>query len=482
MVIRTQIYPDRILRHALVLGSVLSCPVLATTALGQEYVAPSQVHASPVKRMRRLPPVTTPTLPKDAVETQRDSAPFAVAETESSTLRHQSRTRWNDQSAKPVLMPSNARSTPWLQSITSDSCSSRARALIEEASREYSVRAWASAEASSWEALEHLARGIDIADQRTSSTLTGDQSTVQELAQARTALREARDFVVFSVSMDRRRIETVVASHQTPVFSNGVPAGINAVLAADRYLDFARRKLTGMARASVDAARALDLIAAVRLGRDEANQLPMETSLCLRRAAFRGQPSNGSLASRLGIQLSEMGLDVEAERTLKHALSIEPSQQASAALATVMSRSGEREEATQLIAEMRQAMPKDLPTKRVPQVLELTPEQFAAISPAHNLTFRQPAISPESAARVGTANSGSSAAGRGRLEASPVGFPSRTKSHANATPPPQRPSDEYSEEAYRADRDPSYYKATRPPSTMQRILGKLPRLPKFKVW
>ena len=482
MVTQNRNHSNKMRRFAL-LAAILSCPACAVDVDGQELVAPAGSKVPAPKRIRRLPPVPSQQPPDFLNEPVPAVSPtLGMPKAPSTPSVDEQFAQWEAAVMGEVLetaTPTRSVSPrPWLRSITTDSCSSRALARLDEASREYSVGAWASAEASGWEALEQIARGIDIADRQTAASSAIRPTAALDLGQARVALREARDFIALSGSMDQSRIETIVASHQTPVFREGVPNGISDTVAADRYLDFARQKLTGLARASVHAARAMDLIAAVRLGRDQANQLPMETALCLRRAAFSGQPANGSLASRLGMQLADMGLDTEAKRTLSHASTIEPSREVSIALANVMARSGHREEATQLIAGIRQNMSPVPSAKRVPQVLELTPEQFAAISPAHNLGHGRPAVSPGYASAATNDGVAAPASSRKRISAEPVGF---TQS-SNRSEPAANASGEYADEAYREDRDPSYYKATRPPSTMQRIFGRLPKFPKFRAW
>ncbi|MEO1525374.1 MAG: hypothetical protein AAFX06_08050 [Planctomycetota bacterium] len=470
--------PPVALRRLALAGAVAISSSFAAEAIAQQ-TSPAAEVPTP-RRIRRLPPVKVQ--PEQAPESQKrnslpvvaDSVPAVVASTPlppSTGLRNLADPRIG---AVHHPVSSNPTPTPWLRSITTDSCSRRALERLEEASREYAVGAWASAEASGWEALEQIARGIDIADRQTAPAGSIRPSAARDLSEARAAIREAGDFTAFSTGVDSDRIETIVASHQTPVLRSRVLRDISDTEAADRYLDYATQKLSPLARVSVHAARAMDLIAAVRLGRDQAEQMPLETSLCLRRAAFSGQPGNGSLASRLGMQLAEMGLDGEAQRTLKHAQTLEPSQEVSTALASVLLRSGHRMEANQLIAEVRNATSQQPQTRRTPEIIELTPEQFASISPAHNRSTGVPAALPVPSSQPGARRP------RQPIDARAVGFRSggQPTSQAQAT----RGSDEYSEQAFREDRDPAYYKSTRPTSTIGRILGKLPKFPKFRAW
>jgi hypothetical protein len=147
----------------------------------------------------------------------------------------------------------------------------------------------------------------------------------------------------------------------------------------------------------------MDLLAAVYLSRAEVNTLPSATALCLRRAALQGQPANASLASRLGIHLADVGLFEEARWVLEHSLSIQADQQTSEALVKVLRRTGHGDAAADLIARMgggagaasiapggtrsgpRMIAPKDAAVSdpnrpRVPDITQLSPADFAALS------------------------------------------------------------------------------------------------------
>jgi len=273
--------------------------------------------------------------------------------------------------------------TQWLQSITTESCSNRAAEFLDDAYREYSVAAWASAEASAWKALELIATGIDVAV-RPSEVSDATPTASKNLRTARTAIREGRDFLASGAAVDAEQLSGIASSHQTPVFVDAIPSGLTPTAAVDRYLDYARLKLAPLAAERGQAAQAMDLIAAIQLGRNETKWLPEETSLCLRRAALQGKPSNASLASRLGMQLADMGLDDEAEWTLRHAMSLDPSSDVVRGLAQLMHRRGDREGAMRLIANLPPTTPQDPGPSRVPDVIQLSPAQFASISPPLN--------------------------------------------------------------------------------------------------
>ncbi len=112
--------------------------------------------------------------------------------------------------------------------------------------------------------------------------------------------------------VDSYSMRRMIMSHQTAVLDSQPIDTLTATDAIDRYLDEARVRLAGIAAKSVEAAQAMDLLAAIYLGRADARTLPSSTALCLRRAALQGQPANASLAMRLGMHLADLGLYQEA--------------------------------------------------------------------------------------------------------------------------------------------------------------------------
>ena len=263
----------------------------------------------------------------------------------------------------------------WLPSTTSESTYRRGRTLLDQAINEYRVGAWASAEASVWQALRQFAEAIAMS--RTSSqTKSETTSPMEDLHAARAAIIEARDFTQPGLAADAATAHRIAISHQTRVLRNSESA--ETLLpgeAVDRYLDDARVRLSRMATINPDAAEAMDLLAAIYLGRNEARLMPGQTSLCLRRAALQGQPNNASLAKRLGMQLADTGLLDEAYLVLTHAYSLDPTVETSRVLETVARLRG----GTGTIERMAKAADTPPAIKR-PQVVQLSPNEFAAIS------------------------------------------------------------------------------------------------------
>ena len=278
----------------------------------------------------------------------------------------------------------------WLPTATSMAHRQRAAELIGRASHEVAVRAWASAEASAWEALRIAAQSVDSEQVQQAtpndSQRVGSQSrqACSELETARTAILESRGFSSLIGSGDDQAVARLIRSHQTSVLKGAEAESISASEAIDRYLNDARRRLAGIAAVRVEAAEAMDLLAAIHLARDEPTTLPGPTALCLRRAAFQGQSENASLATQLGKQLRTVGLYEEAEWVLERSLALDPVPSTAGELIRVLELQGNRERADLVRGYARGRGWSGLGEQRIapsiPDVLELTPTEFAAIS------------------------------------------------------------------------------------------------------
>jgi hypothetical protein len=281
----------------------------------------------------------------------------------------------------------------WLRSSTSTASAEVARRLISQATREYNIGASLSAENSAWEAIRWAAEAVDLADRENGISARSDSATgaLEKLQISRQAIREARDFSGAYGSVDAEAITRMAKSHVTDVLDSQPTQGLSATDAADRYLEDARVHLAPIAAQSVEAAQAMDLLAAIYLNRADSRTLPSSTALCLRRAALQGQPSNASLASRLGMHLADVGLMEEARWALEHSMSLEADPETAEALVKVLRRSGQGDDAAHLIASMQNhptvisialnnsMQPQDSRIK-IPQITQLSPADFAALS------------------------------------------------------------------------------------------------------
>jgi hypothetical protein len=291
--------------------------------------------------------------------------------------------------------PVQADTTRWLRSSSSSAATEVARRLLAQGSAEFNVRAWLSAETTAWEALRWAAEAVDLEDrERGNAPPLPSRTALSQLNLAKTAIHEARDFAGKYGEVDGDAIARMTRSHVTDVLDHVPTEGLTDTDASDRYLDEARVALAAIASRSSEAAQTMDLLAAVYLGRAEPKTLPSATALCLRRAALQGQPGNANLATRLGMHLSDVGLLDEACWVLKHSLSIREDRQTSDTLASVLQRSGRAQDAAELIAKTRtpaanaaspgQSTPDRKPIgsgqPRIPEIVELSPADFAALS------------------------------------------------------------------------------------------------------
>lgn len=358
------------------MGTILGL-LLASVSVGGTLDAGQTNPTATRKFPRRLPAVTAAETGQTSSETAPAVQPGPAQSEDAESIAAA------PADGPPAIQPGQSGKPPtrWLRSTTSSAADQVARRLIAQATGEYRIGAWLSAEATAWDALRWAAQSIDLADHA-----EGDagNATSQILQSARDAIREARDFAGAYGAVDGEAIVRMARSHRTDLLDDDQAKGLSATDASDRYLDQARVLLAGIASRSVEAAQAMDLLAAVYLSRADRKTLPSATALCLRRAALQGQPENASLASRLGMHLADVGLYQEARWVLEHSLLIRHDPQTADALVQVLRRTGQDEQANGLIAKTRSqadSTPQSQPTTPpFPLITELSPAEFAAIS------------------------------------------------------------------------------------------------------
>ncbi len=375
-------------RQTLLLGLLVASASLASSALAEE-AGDSAKRKAP----RRLPTVTA-TISADHIPTKQHTLATSteLAACSAEALVNDK----SDTSPAATGMTVGIHNDPptrWLRSSTSSASAEVARRMIAQATREYGVGASLSAETSAWTAIRWAAESVDLAQRENGTAVSSDAgaSALDRLQRARQAIREARDFSGIYGSVDARAITRMAKSHLTDVLDDQPTQGLSATDAADRYLDDARVQLAPIAAQSVEAAQAMDLLAAIYLRRADARTLPSSTALCLRRAALQGQPGNASLASRLGMHLADVGLVEEARWALEHSLSLEADPATADALVKVLRRSGQGDDAARLIVSMQNLAPANSMTQadpprpqksriKIPEITQLSPADFAALS------------------------------------------------------------------------------------------------------
>ncbi len=269
----------------------------------------------------------------------------------------------------------------YLRSSTSRATTEISRRLISEATIEYNSNAWLSAETTAWEAMKQAAIGIDLADRERTGTVTSESDSCETMLQrAHVAMAEARDFGGIYGPADDDAIRRIARSHRTAAIAWDRGSSLGPNEASDRYLDYARTQLAVVAGRSVEAAEAMDLLAAIHLGRADERLLPSAMAICLRRAAIQGQPANASLAARLGMHLADVGLLDESRWALEHSLSIQFDPVAAQHLVAVLQRTGDQPAANRLIATIASQTPESATRIARPTIVELSPDEFASVS------------------------------------------------------------------------------------------------------
>ncbi|MCR9208481.1 MAG: hypothetical protein NXI28_09655 [bacterium] len=324
--------------------------------------------------------------------------------------------------AKAPVTPPAAASGMFLATQTAKSKLDQAWKHFQQAEVEYSSAAYASAETSAWQTLHLAAEAIDLHDQHTRSrsaiesgqavAAAPSRSAVRRLQSGRDALNEAQDFVGPYATDDPESIARLARSHRTPVVRQGLPRRGRAAApshpnyqsapkdelgwytemlvestdggtqtiptateAIDRYLDLARMELSEVAAQSLLAAQAMDLLAAIRLGRGEATQLPGPSAICLRRAAVQGQSNNPDLVAKLGFHLADVGLIEEATWALQHSLTLRYD-------VNVLQKLNQIESLSPAATTVLKGAPirSQAQTRRTPDVVTMSPQQFASVS------------------------------------------------------------------------------------------------------
>jgi len=186
---------------------------------------------------------------------------------------------------------STSESAPVLPGYSLDGLRQNATELIHSASARLDTHAYLTATAQATDALKLIAQAIDARQ--------GAAVASSDLTQALTAIREAEDFVGKYGMVDSIAIKRMVRSHATEVLKPYDTTNLSGLAAADVYLDWSRRCLTQLASADPIASEALYVMAEAYRLRDGGTPFGLATSVHLMRAASEGQPQNGVIAAAI---------------------------------------------------------------------------------------------------------------------------------------------------------------------------------------
>lgn len=214
--------------------------------------------------------------------------------------------------------PVESARTSALPGFSTASIRQAAAALLDESAARLAHQASYSAAAAAMESLRLIAQSSD-AIQRDSHCST-------ELTSAMVAIREAEDFVGRYGFVDDAAIARMIRSHETSVLKGASTSHLTGLVAADIYLDSARRTLATIAAEDPLAATAIGLLAKSYRQRASESPLALATSVHLMRAAVTASPADRGLAIELAAVLEQAKLHVEADAVLADATRMQPSQ------------------------------------------------------------------------------------------------------------------------------------------------------------
>lgn len=270
--------------------------------------------------------------------------------------------------ALPGLQSSRPRSE--LSTITASRLSQQAAVLVTRGEQELQRGTLLSAQQSGLEALRAIAESNDYQ--------TGGSESTARFRKAVAALREAEDFTGRFGAVGPAQIARMVQAHETPVLKAEPVDQLCGTQAADIYLDFARQQFAEVAAGNPTAVRALIMLSGIQQRQSVRTPLTDATAITLLRAAVQADPSDPLIANELGYRLLQQGLRDEAGWVLRHSLALRPTEAAVRNLAEVLRQQGQIDEARQWIARLGQ-LPPAKPLE--PSLLQLTPQQFAQVSP-----------------------------------------------------------------------------------------------------
>ncbi len=242
-----------------------------------------------------------------------------------------------------------------------------AMGLIAEAQLKIDIRAYMSAEEKAKKALELIAQSIDTREQSTLAT--------RDLMISLTAIREAEDFVGKYGMVDGEMITRMVRSHSTEILKPYDTSKLNGLAAADVYLDWSRRCITQLAVADPLAAEAIRILAQSHRLREDGTPFGIATSVHLIRAAVEGSPDNQQVRAEYETTLQIAGL---TDRTTIARAKNTVAKTDTVTTVSAMS-AGWPAGQGHLVAPASNFSSN--PRQDV-NIIEVSPEQFAAISPA----------------------------------------------------------------------------------------------------
>ncbi len=262
----------------------------------------------------------------------------------------------------------SAAPRPQYSTVTGQMFAERATVQINEARQKLSRGAVMVARRDGWDVLQQVAQYR--ADEMQNAL------PVSTLASARIAIEEAQDFLGRYGPVDTVALKRFIEAHETQALKKVDVSQLTGHLAADTYFEEARRLLLMSTGGGPLVAQALTLIADSHL--QQGTEVDQAIALTCLRAAVGSNSGDGKVANQLGYELLRVGRLDEAEQALRYSLAAAPTPAAWQNLAELYRQHGDLEQARMCAVQATQAPGE---TTRVAQVVEVSPEQFAQISP-----------------------------------------------------------------------------------------------------
>ncbi|AMV34603.1 Tetratricopeptide repeat protein [Pirellula sp. SH-Sr6A] len=222
---------------------------------------------------------------------------------------------------------------------------------------------------------------------RTMDAIRGAYVSEPALDKALQAMREELDFLSVSHGVT---VESIVATHSTDVLKNRSLQGVSPAVASQHYRSFARYQFLLGADEHPWAA---DLLYALGKTLEKEAEANSAASLSLRsqavicyQAAIHVQSNHPEASNQLGYSLLLLDRVDEALVALNRAVQLNPSSSSWANLAEAYKRSGALEQSSVAAAKASEWQRAERPgySRSNPEVIEISPEEFARFSPAQN--------------------------------------------------------------------------------------------------
>lgn len=225
--------------------------------------------------------------------------------------------------------------------------------------------------------LRQLCRALDLHRQRWESEPTCQQALI--------ALRESEDFER-TIMTESTSVHRLVQSHQTPVLREMNLNAVAPAVAAQHYRAYARDALITAADGhpwAADLYYALGKTYEKEAMQDHARRstLMQHATICYQ-AAHAVDPRRHHIANQLGFNLLQLDRVAEAAVALQASVAVQPNANAYRNLAEVYRRTGQAAD-MQLALHQATAMSANEVhySQDNPEITEISPEEFARISP-----------------------------------------------------------------------------------------------------